>query len=422
MSELESLEHARARDRGDPLAYLRAEFARPQHHGRDAVYLCGHSLGLQPHRSRVAVLESLDTWAARGVEGHFSGEHAWYHADTYPEAMLADLVGARPDEVAIANGLTVNLHLLMASFYRPSGGRTKILIEAGAFPSDRYAVTSQLDWHSLDAADHLVVVPGDEAGRVSSLAIIDAIRACGEELALVLVGGVHYLTGEALDIAAIVSAGHAVGATVGVDLAHAAGNCQLALHDDNVDFAAWCTYKYLNAGPGAVGALFVHQRHGEDSSMVRLAGWWGNDPGTRFAMDQQVAFVAMRGAAGWKISNPPIVSLASVRGSLEVFALVGMTRLRERSMLLTASLAALLDDVDGVEQITPHEPHRRGAMLTLRLTAPGETVVARLSAAGVVVDFRPPAIVRVAPAPLYSSYEDLWRFATTLKTTLAEVN
>ncbi len=422
MSVLESLEQARDRDRSDPLSSLRTEFARPQHEGRDVVYLCGHSLGLQPHRSRAAVLDSLDTWATRGVEGHFSGEHAWYQADVYPEAMLADLVGARPNEVAIANGLTVNLHLLMASFFRPTGRRTKILIEAGAFPSDRYAVTSQLEWHSLDASEHLVVVPADETGCVSSRAIIDAIGGCGEELALVLVGGVHYLTGEALDIGAIVAAGHGVGAIVGVDLAHAAGNRVLALHDDNVDFAAWCTYKYMNAGPGAVGALFVHQRHCEDNTLVRLAGWWGNDPNTRFAMDQQVAFVPVPSASGWKISNPPVISIASLRGSLEVFAAVGMARLRERSLSLTATLAALLGDVEGVEQITPSEPDRRGAMLTLRLRVPGSAVVARLSAAGVVVDYRPPAIVRVAPAPLYNSYEDLWRFATMLKTTLAEVD
>lgn len=419
VAPLADLDDARARDAADPLAALRAGFAIPRRDGIDAAYLCGHSLGLQAHRSRAAVLESLEDWATRGVEGHFDGPHAWYRADDEPVAHLAAVVGARPHEVAVANALTVNLHLLMASFFRPVGRRRKILVEGAAFPSDRYAVTAQLAWHGLDPQADLVVVAPDPDGLVTTEAVVAAIDAHAEDLALVLVGGVHYLTGEALDLRRIATAGHAAGAVVGVDLAHAAGNRELALHDDDVDFAAWCTYKYLNAGPGSVGALFVHERHGADRALVRLAGWWGNDPDTRFAMDQQVDFVPATGARGWKVSNPPIVSVAALRGSLEVFATAGMAALRARSIRLTAALEALLDDLDAVTLVTPRDPTRRGAMLTVRLSVPGDALVAALSARGVIVDFRPPDVVRVAPAPLYNSYEDLWRCAAALREALA---
>lgn len=421
MTVLASLEDAQARDAADPLSALRAHFAFPRRDGVETAYLCGHSLGLQPRGAREAVLESLDAWATRGVEGHFAGEHAWYRGDERPAALLAALVGARAEEVAVANALTVNLHLLMASFFRPRGKRRKILVEAAAFPSDRYAVTAQLAWHGLDPHDDLVVVPADDAGLVSTDAICAVIAAHADELALVLVGGVHYLTGEAIDIRRVVAAGHAAGAIVGIDLAHAAGNVELHLHDDDVDFAAWCTYKYLNAGPGAVGALFVHERHGASTELVRLAGWWGNDPDVRFAMDEQVDFVPAPGARGWKISNPPMVSVAALGGSLEVFAAAGMAALRRRSLALTGALEALLATVGGVDVVTPRDPARRGAMLTLRLHAPGAQLVAALSARGVIVDHRAPDIVRVAPAPLYNNHADVWRFVRTLETTMAEV-
>ncbi len=421
MSPLSGLDDARSRDEHDPLRSFRDEFVFPRRNGRDVAYLCGHSLGLQSHRSRTAILESLDAWGTRGVEGHFDGERPWYGVDDVPAALAASLVGAQAHEVAIANALTVNLHLLMASFFRPSGRRRKILIEEAAFPSDRYAVAAQLAWHGLDPHADLVVVPADHAGLVPTSRIVEEIERHDDELALVLVGGVHYLTGEAVDIGAIVRAGHAAGALVGIDLAHAAGNRVLTLHDDDVDFAAWCTYKYLNSGPGAVGALFVHDRHGDDTDLVRLAGWWGNDPDTRFAMDEQVDFAPASGARSWRISNPPVVSVASVHGSLEIFAAATMPRLRARSVELTATLEALVAGIDGVEQITPADPERRGAMLTLRLPAPAAEVVRRLGAAGVIVDTRPPRILRVAPAPLYNSYEDLWRFAETLKTALVGV-
>jgi kynureninase len=421
MTPITDLDDARARDAADPLAGVRALFSFPRRDGVDVAYLCGHSLGLQSRPAREAALESLQAWAERGVEGHFDGPHAWYRADETPAAMLATLVGAKPGEVAVANALTVNLHLLMASFFRPAGRRRKILVEGAAFPSDRYAVAAQLAWHGLDPARDLVEVPLDETGLVSTDAIVAAIDAHADELALVLVGGVHYLSGEALDIGRIVASGHRAGALVGIDLAHAAGNRVLHLHDDGVDFAAWCTYKYLNAGPGSVGALFVHERHAADADLVRLAGWWGNDPDTRFAMDEQLDFVPASGARGWKISNPPIVSVAALRGSLEVFTAAGMPALRARSIGLTGALEVLLDEIPGITQITPRDPDRRGAMLTLRLAVPGDAVVAALSAQGVIVDFRRPAIVRVAPAPLYNSYEDVWRVAEALKTTLAGV-
>lgn len=416
MRQLSSLDDARARDAADPLRMLRAEFAFPRRDGHPTAYFCGHSLGLPSHRSRSAVVSQLDAWAELGVDGHFAGAMPWYRADDAPAASLARLIGARPDEVAVANGLTVNLHLLMASFFRPSGTRRKILIEASAFPSDRYAVAAQLAWHGLDPAADLVVAPAGIDGRVTTEALCDAIADHGESLALVLVGGVHYLTGELVDLAAIAAAGHAVGAVVGADLAHAAGNVPLTLHDDGVDFAAWCTYKYLNAGAGAVAGFFVHARHGDDPDLVRLAGWWGNDPDTRFAMHEQVDFVPASGARSWKVSNPPILSVASLVGSLEVFELAGMARLRSRSIELTATLEAQLAEVAGLEQVTPADPARRGAMLTLRVAGPvaGAAVVTELAAAGVVVDFRPPDVLRISPVPLYTSYEDIWRVSGAL--------
>lgn len=421
MTRLESLEHATALDAADPATAWRDEFVFPRRGGAEVAYLCGHSLGLQPRRARAAVVETLDAWAERAVEGHFDGPFAWYRGDERPAELLAALVGARPEEVAVANALTVNLHLLMASFFRPRGTRRKILIEGAAFPSDRYAVSAQLAWHGLDPVADLVEVAPDARGLVTTEAICAAIAAHAEELALVLIGGVHYLTGEAVDVGRIVRAGHDAGAVVGLDLAHAAGNVALSLHHDDVDFAAWCTYKYLNAGPGAVGALFVHERHGASTELVRLAGWWGNDPDRRFAMDEEVRFVAARGARGWKISNPPMVSVASLRGSLEVFAAVGMPALVARSRELTGALEALLADVPGIELVTPADPARRGAMLTVRVPAPGAALVAALSGGGVVADHRPPDIVRLAPVPLYCSRADVWRAVQTLEKAMAEV-
>lgn len=412
-----SRDHARDLDLADGLPLRRAQFAVPLYDSATAesmAYLCGHSLGLMPSAARDAILQSVADWADRGVDGHFAPTRGWYRADDRPVATVASLLGAHEDEVAVANALTVNLHLLLVSFFRPAGARRKILIEAGAFPSDRYAVTSQLRWHGLDPRADLLEVAPDQAGLVTTDAIASGIETAGSELALVLVSGVNFRTGEALDIGRLGQVAHDQGAMFGVDLAHAAGNIELSLHNDQVDFAAWCNYKYLNSGPGAVGGLFVHRRHGADSTLPRFAGWWGNDPDSRFSMDDTPDFVARTGAAGWKISNPPIVSLAAVEASLGVFAAHTMTELRRRSVTLTATLEALLDTVEGVQQITPREPHRRGAMLTLRVEHAPHDLVARLARRGVIVDLRPPDLLRVAPVPLYNGYEDIWRFVEAL--------
>jgi kynureninase len=415
----DALEEARSLDAADPWRDRRDEYARPRHPGtgEPVAYLCGHSLGLQPRGARAAVERVLDHWAALGVDGHFSGAEPWYRFDEPPAARLEPIVGALPGEVAVAGTLTVNLHLLMASFYRPSARRRLVLVEAGAFPSDRYAVDAQVAWHGLDPADAVVAVPDDDPGTTTSR-ILDVIAARGDEIALVLLGGVNYRSGELLDIERITRAARAAGSVVGWDLAHAAGNVPLRLHDWDVDFAAWCTYKYLNGGPGSVGAYFVHRRHDDDPSLVRLAGWWGNDPDRRFAMDEERAFTPRPGAAGWKVSNPPVLALAAVRAALDSFAAVGIDALRAKSLALTASFAGWIDGLPGVRVLTPADPQCRGAMLTLHLPGRAAAVHEALGRAGVVGDLRAPDTIRLTPVPLYCGWEDAARAALALRAAL----
>jgi kynureninase len=393
-------------DRVDPLRELRRQFAiprdeRPPHD--ELTYLCGHSLGLMPLAARGDVTEVLDQWARRGVEGHFGGEHPWYSYDDALVPAMAALVGAEATEVALMGTLTANLHHLFASFFRPHGRRTKILIEAHAFPSDRYAVAAQLKWHGLDPREHLIELTADEGGHFGER-FVDTVGARGDEIALVWLGAVNYLTGEALDVRVIADSAHRAGCVVGFDLAHAVGNVELRLHEWNVDFAAWCTYKYLNAGPGAVGAIFVHGRHGTDRGLVRLAGWWGNDPGTRFEMADE--FVAVAGARGWRMSNPPILSLAPLRASLALFEQAGVDRLREKSQALSALLIDGMADISGVEVLTPRDARRRGSQVSIRVDG-AATLQRELRARGIVVDLRPPDVVRVAATPLYNRATDV---------------
>jgi len=417
-----TLAAARARDAADPLAGFRREFALPRDaRGEPLVYLCGHSLGPMPLAARELVLEELDDWARLGVLGHEAARRPWIDYAESLQRGLAALTGARPGEVVAMSSLTINLHLMLASFYRPAGRRTKILVESGAFPSDRHAVASQIAWHGLDPRTELIELgPSDGAADLIDMAAVETLLAQrGEEIAVVLWPGVQYLTGQAFDIAAVARAAHRAGCIAGFDLAHAIGNVPLALHAADADFAVWCSYKYLNAGPGAIGGCFVHERHGADRGVPRLAGWWGHDPATRF--DMRPEFRPARGAAGWQVSNPPILSATPLLPSLRLFESAGIERLREKSEALTGFLEALLEPLP-LEVVTPRDPASRGCQLSLRIRTRaaagrhphGLALIEKLAAAGIVCDAREPDIVRVAPAPLYNGFVDVFRFAERL--------
>ncbi|MCC7462172.1 MAG: kynureninase [Gammaproteobacteria bacterium] len=408
----DTLEFARTADAADPLRGLRERFALPL--AADAAplaYLCGHSLGLAPRAARARVLEEIEDWERLGVLGHEQAHRPWI---SYAETLrtgLAALVGAHPDEVVAMNSLSVNLHLLLAGFYRPAPGRDAILIEAGAFPSDRHVVESQIRWHGLDPRTCLIELAPRSGTDVLEVEQIEATLAHAPgRIALVLWPGVQYRTGQAFDLARIVRAAHAAGAIAGFDLAHAIGNLPLELHSSGADFAAWCSYKYLNAGPGAIAGAFVHERHGE---LPHLTGWWGHEAATRFRMSGE--FVPGGGAAGWQISNPPVLSAAPLGVALALFAEVGMAALRVKSQRLTGWLEFLLRRhcAGHVEIITPAE---RGCQLSLRVR-PAErarAVYAALAPRGIVADWREPDVIRMAPVPLYNGYEDVWRAAQAL--------
>jgi kynureninase len=405
---------ARAQDAADALAPLRARFALPRAaDGQPLLYFCGHSLGLAPLGARAAVEAEINAWERLGVLGHEHPSSAWIGYAEQLRQPLAQLAGAQPHEVIAMNSLTVNLHLLLASFYRPSGRRRAILLEAGAFSSDRHALASHIRWHGFDPEHELIEVaprPGEDLIRIEDLEAHMAAHAA--RVALVLWPGVQYRTGQLFDLARITRAAHAVQACAGFDLAHAIGNVPLALHADGADFAVWCSYKYLNAGPGAIGGAFVHERHLQRDDLPRLTGWWGHDPGTRFELSAQ--FVAAAGAAAWAISNPPILSAAPVRVALALFAEAGITALRRKSLALTGYMASLLAELAAprVAIVTPPDPAQRGCQLSLRLASgagPGLGLFQALSARGVVCDWREPDIIRLAPVPLYNRYEDVLR-------------
>lgn len=401
-------------DAADPLSSLRERFLLPPGpDGRPAVYFCGNSLGLQPRGVATILTEELDDWARLAVEGHFEGRRPWYRYHEIVREPLARLVGAEPGEVVAMNGLTVNLHLMMTSFFRPRGARRKVLMEACAFPSDTYAVRSQLRLHGLDPERDLLVVgdPGDER-PLATEAFEEALRREGDRVALVLLGGVNYFTGQLFDLPRIAAAAREHGCAVGLDLAHAVGNVPLRLHAWEIDFAVWCSYKYLNAGPGAVAGCFVHARHAADTDRPRLAGWWGNDPERRFRMHLEREFEPAPGADGWQLSNPPVLGLAPLIASLALFDEAGgMGRLRERSMRLTAELQAWIDHVGDPRQevLTPRDPAARGCQISLRVRERGRELFDALARAGVVCDVRPPDVVRLAPVPLYCTFHDVWR-------------
>lgn len=409
---------ARHLDAIDPLAGLRERFHAPRtRDGGEAIYLCGNSLGLMPKAARRLVEQELDDWAALAVEAHFHGQTPWYSYHEVFRETGARLVGALPGEVVMMNSLTVNLHLMMVSFHRPDGVRRKVLMEDGAFPSDTYAVKSHMAARGVDPSRDLVLLRPREGEHLLRTEDIQAtIASLGESLALVMLGGVNFRTGQLLDIARITASAQRVGAIAGWDLAHAAGNVPLRLHDWNVDFACWCSYKYLNAGPGAIAGCFVHERHGADGSIPRFAGWWGNDPDTRFRMHLEPEFTPRRGAEGWQISNPPILAMAPLRASLAIFDEVGMEAMCRKSRVATGYLEYLLREwmPRDCRVITPTDCGERGCQLSIQVLREPKERFRALERQGVICDFREPDVIRVAPVPSYNGFMDVWRFARIL--------
>lgn len=420
MNETLSPAHATALDAADPLRHLRNQFLIPQHQGSDQVYFVGNSLGLQPKGARAMVQEVMDLWASIAVEGHFTGPTHWMNYHRLVRDALANVVGAQPGEVVAMNTLSVNLHLMMVSFYRPTTERPAILMEAGAFPTDRHAVEAQIRFHGFNPATDLIEVQPDEAnGTISMGAIERALGEHGKRVALVLWPGVQYRTGQVFDLDAITRLARAQGANIGFDLAHSVGNVPLALHDIAPDFAVWCHYKYLNSGPGAVAGAFVHERHATDTSLPRFAGWWGHEQATRFKMAPE--FVPETGAEGWQLSNPPVLGLAPLRASLALFEEAGMDALRGKSLRLTGYLETMvrarLDHV--LQIITPTEPARRGCQLSLRVAggrAQGRSLFEYLQSVGVLGDWREPDVIRISPTPMYNRYSDIYRFVDEVET------
>ena len=411
---------AAAQDAADPLARFRHEFLFPKGPaGQPVAYFCGNSLGLMPKAARAAAEQEFRAWEERAVEGHFTGDQPWL---TYHETLAgatARVVGARPDEVVVMNTLTVNLHLLLVTFYRPTATRYKVLMEAGAFPSDQYALESQARLHNLAPEDVIVeIAPRAGEHTLRTEDITAKIAELGDSLATVLFGGINYYTGQVFDMQAITRAGHAVGATVGFDLAHAAGNAVLHLHEWDVDFACWCNYKYLNAGPGGSSGVFVHERFANRPDLVRLAGWWGHDQAQRFQMKK--GFQPMSGAAGWQLSNGQILTLAVYRASVALFDQAGgMRALRVKSEQLTGYLEFLIRQLglpaSKLEIITPTDPAQRGCQLSLLVHERGRELFDYLAAQGIVADWREPNVIRLAPVPLYNSFEDVYRAGAALR-------
>lgn len=406
----------RETDAQDPLKKYREKFFIPKGKaGDDSIYLCGHSLGLEPKTARGYVEKELEDWGTMGVEGHLHAQHPWlpYHEFLMPQT--ARLVNAKPEEVAVMNSLTVNLHLMMVSFYRPTPSRHKILIESNAFASDQYAVKSQISFHGFDPRKSLIEVsPGEGEATIRMEDIEDLIDREGNSIALIMIGGVQYLTGQAFDMERIVRSGHKKGCMVGFDLAHAIGNIPINLHDWGADFAVWCSYKYLNGGPGSLGGCFIHDRHLRSADLPRFAGWWGHNKITRFQMPSK--FDPIPTAEGWQLSNPPIFSAAALRAALDLFDEVGMEKLRTKSVQLTSYLEFLLTQVQGqdFEIITPKETNQRGAQLSLQFHRNGKETFKRLTDADIVCDWREPDVIRVAPVPFYNSFMDVYRFAEVL--------
>ncbi len=405
-------------DADDPLAHYRAQFHIPkQSNGEDVIYFAGNSLGLQPRTVRDLIGQELTDWAKLGVDGHFDSTRPWYSYHEIFRDTGARLVGAKPGEVVMMNSLTINLHLMMTTFFRPTKERFKIMMQSPAFPSDTYAVKSQLAFHGLDPAEALIILkPREDEHTIRLEDIEQTLAEQGDKIALVLFEGVNYFTGQLFEIEKITNLVKQHGCVMGWDLAHAAGNVPLKLHQWDVDFAVWCNYKYLNAGPGAVAGCFVHEKNSKNLDLHRLAGWWGNDPNTRFRMHLQPEFVPRPGAEGWQVSNPPILALAPVKASIDIFDEVGMSPLRQKSTQMTDYLAYLIGllSANRFEIITPQPASVRGCQLSILAHERPRELHNALNSKGVVCDFREPNVIRVAPVPLYNTYHDAWRFAQVL--------
>lgn len=407
---------AASMDANDPLANFKAQFHFPKHGNRDVIYFCGNSLGLQPKIVATAIDTELASWRDLAIGGYFGGTNPWLNYQEYTRAALGNMMGAKEQEITVMNALTVNLHLLMLSFYKPTSTRFKIIMEAGAFPSDQYAVETMVKHFNLDPETAIIEIK-PEAGKktLENSAIISAIEAAGDSLAMVLFGGINYYTGQLFDIKSLTEAAHKVGAIAAFDLAHVAGNVPMQLNAWNVDFAVWCSYKYLNAGPGAVGGVFVHEKHATNIDTPRLGGWWGNDEATRFKMEK--GFVAKPTASGWNMSTSQVFNTVCLKASLSIFEEAGIQNLRSKSIALTGYLAYLLEQLSALSftLITPSDPNQRGAQLCLFFEEKGKEIYQKMKDHGIVVDYREPGVIRVAPAPLYCSFEDVYRFYEILK-------
>lgn len=415
-----SLEYAKKQDANDPLASFRNKFHIPKTEaGEEAIYLCGNSLGLQPKLASEYIKEELDSWANLGVDGHTEGKHPWLPYHEFLTENMAKIVGAKASEVVVMNTLTTNLHLMMVSFYRPTKTKYKIVVESDAFPSDKYAVESQLKFHGIDPKEGLILWhprEGEELCRFEDLEEI--LKEHGDEIALLMIGSTNYYTGQSFPLKKIAALGHQYNCMVGFDLAHGAGNIQPNLHDSGADFAVWCTYKYLNSGPGSLGGCFVHERHANNKDLNQFAGWWGHNKKTRFNMRKD--FDALPGAEGWQLSNPPILSMAAIRASLDTFAEAGFENLRKKSISLTGFLEFLLDEMnnDAINVITPRIAEERGCQLSIQVKNADKSLHTKLTQAGVVSDWREPDVIRIAPTPLYNSFEDVFLFSEKLKKVL----
>lgn len=415
-----TLDFAKSLDQKDTLKHLRNQFHIPKdNNGKDWIYMCGNSLGLQPKTTKQYINQELDDWANLGVEGHFEAQNPWMPYHEFLTDAMAKIVGAKPIEVVVMNTLTTNLHLLMVSFYQPTKKKYKIVIESDAFPSDRYAVESQLNFHGFNSKDGVIEWKpreGEELLRMEDLETI--LDEQGDEIALLLIGGVNYYTGQYLDIKKIATLGHAKNCMVGIDLAHGVGNIKPDLHDSGVDFAAWCTYKYLNSGPGSLGGLFIHEKHAHNKDLKKFSGWWSHNKATRFNMRQELDIIP--GAEGYQLSNPPILSMAAIKASLDMFNDVGMDALREKSEQLTGYFEFLINqiDTDRIKVITPTNPQERGCQLSVQVKNADKSLHKALTDNHIITDWREPDVIRCAPVPMYNTFQDVFNMVEKLKTLL----
>jgi kynureninase len=419
-----TLSFAKQLDEQDDLRHFREKFFFPQHEGKDCIYFTGNSLGLQPRNVQAYVQQELNDWANMGVEGHFSSKHPWLNYHEMFAPLISNIVGCEDNEVVVMNQLTVNLHLLLVSFYRPTAEKFKIICEEKAFPSDQYAMESQVRYHGFDPKTAIIEIkPREGEHIIRTEDITDAILLHKDELALVLFGGVNYYTGQFFDIKKITAAAHDVNVCAGFDLAHAAGNVELKLHEWKVDFACWCSYKYLNSGPGGVAGIYIHEKHAKNKDLPRFAGWWGYTKESRFKMEK--GFDAIPSAEGWQLSNAPILSMAAHKASLDVFEEAGIERLHGKRKMLSSFLHFVLNDINAKQEkkiinvITPSNPEERGCQVSILMEAKGKEVFKALTSQGVVADWREPNVIRVAPVPLYNSYEDVWKFGSIIQSIIS---